>query len=75
VMKEPVVVAPKFRSFLSITDPNGVCGLMDCAVTVFVDEFGFFPTFSVVLRVLGRPERLSSSTDTRPVPFKNCCPA
>jgi hypothetical protein len=42
VMKEPVVVAPKFRSFSSITDPNGDCEQMDCSVTVFVDEFSNF---------------------------------
>jgi hypothetical protein len=38
---------------------------MDCSATVFMDEFSDFSTFSVVLLVLGRPER-SSSTDTRP---------
>jgi hypothetical protein len=39
---------------------------MDCSVTVVVDEFSNSLTFSVVLVVPGRPERLSSSTDTRP---------
>jgi hypothetical protein len=34
-------------------------------MTVSVDEFLNFSTFSVVLLVLGRPERSSSSTDTR----------
>jgi hypothetical protein len=37
-------------------DPNGVCELMDCSVTIFVDEFSIFATFSVVLLVLGRRE-------------------
>jgi hypothetical protein len=51
----------------SLTDPNGVCKLMDCLTTLFVDEFpNFFSTFSVVLLVLGRPDRSSSSTDTQP---------
>jgi hypothetical protein len=37
---------------------------MDCSAMVFVDEFfEFFSTFSVVLLMLGRPERLSSSTN------------
>jgi hypothetical protein len=29
----------------SITDPNGVCKLMDCSVMVFVEEFSIFSTF------------------------------
>jgi hypothetical protein len=37
---------------------------MDYLVTVFVDEFSDFLTYSVVLLVLGHPERLSSSADT-----------
>jgi hypothetical protein len=46
LMKGPVVVAPKCRSFSSITDPNGVCELIDCSATVFVDEFtNFFNSF------------------------------
>jgi hypothetical protein len=41
--------------------------------TVFVDEFSiFFSTFSVVLLVLGRPERSSSSNDTRPALKLEC---
>jgi hypothetical protein len=56
----------------SITDTNRVCNLMDCSATVFVDEFSnFFSSFSVVLLVLGRPER-SSSTDTRPALKREC---
>jgi hypothetical protein len=39
---------------------------MHCSAIVCVDEFSIFSTFSVVLLVLGRPEHLSSSTDTRP---------
>jgi hypothetical protein len=42
MMKEPVVVVPKFRSFSSITDPSGVCELMDCSAAVLVDEFSNF---------------------------------
>jgi hypothetical protein len=38
---------------------------MDCSVMVFMDEFSKLSTFSVVLLVLGCPERLSSSTDTQ----------
>jgi hypothetical protein len=38
---------------------------MDYSAMVFVDEFSKFSTFSVVLLVLGGPEYLSSSTDTR----------
>jgi hypothetical protein len=30
---------------------------MDCSATVFVDEFSIFSTFSVILLVLGHPER------------------
>jgi hypothetical protein len=46
---------------------------MDCLATVFVDEFlNFFSTFYIVLWVLGRPERLSSSTDTRPALKHEC---
>jgi hypothetical protein len=30
-----------------------------------LDEFSIFSSFSLVLLVVGRPERLSSSTDTR----------
>jgi hypothetical protein len=37
-----------------------------------VDEFSNFSTFSVVLLVLGRPERSSSSTDTRPAMKREC---
>jgi hypothetical protein len=35
----------------SITDPNGVCGLMDCSVMVFVDEFSNF--FNIICRFAG----------------------
>jgi hypothetical protein len=38
---------------------------MDCSATVFVMSSRIFSKFSVVLRVLGRPERSSSSTDIR----------
>jgi hypothetical protein len=38
---------------------------MDSSVTVFVDEFSDFFKISVVFLVLGHPECLSSSTDTR----------
>jgi hypothetical protein len=56
----------------SITDRNGVCEHMDCSTPVFVDEFSKFSTFSAVLLVLGRPERSSSSTDTRPALKREC---
>jgi hypothetical protein len=46
-----------------LSEPDGACKFMDSSATNFVDEFWYF---SVVLLVLGRPERLSSSTDTRP---------
>jgi hypothetical protein len=36
---------------------------MDFSATALVDVFSIFSTFSIVLLVLGRPER-SSSTDT-----------
>jgi hypothetical protein len=36
---------------------------MDGLATVSVDEFWNFSTFSVILLVLGHPERSSSSTD------------
>jgi hypothetical protein len=52
VMMEPVVVAPKFRSFPShissqafqnfITDPSGVCKFMDSSLMVFMYEFSNF---------------------------------
>jgi hypothetical protein len=45
---------------------------MDCLASVFVDVFSNFSTFSVVLLVLGRPERSSSSTDTRPDLKREC---
>jgi hypothetical protein len=38
---------------------------MDCTTTVFVDEFSNFFNIFVVFLALGRPEHLSSSTDTR----------
>jgi hypothetical protein len=38
--------------------------LMEYSVTVFVDEFSKFSTFSVVLPLLGRPEHLPSSSDS-----------
>jgi hypothetical protein len=38
---------------------------MDCSVTVFMDQFLNFSTFSVVFLVLGCPERLSSLADTQ----------
>jgi hypothetical protein len=47
-----------------MTDKNCVFELMDCLVTVFVDEFSSFSLFSVVLLVLGHPECLPSPTDT-----------
>jgi hypothetical protein len=56
----------------SITDPSGVCELMDCLAVVFVDEFSNFFNISVVLVVLGCPERSSSSTDTRPALKHEC---
>jgi hypothetical protein len=37
---------------------------MDYLEMVFMDEFSNFLTFSVILLVLGHPERLSSSADT-----------
>jgi hypothetical protein len=37
-----------------------------------VDEFSNFSTFSVVLLGLGRPVRLSFSTDTRPALKREC---
>jgi hypothetical protein len=43
---------------------HGACELMDSSAAVFVDEFSILSTFSVILLVLGHPERLSSSTDT-----------
>jgi hypothetical protein len=49
-----------------MTDPNGVCELMDRSATVFVAEFSNFSTFSVVLPVHGHPECSSFSTDTLP---------
>jgi hypothetical protein len=36
------------------------------------DEFSKFSTFSIVMLVLGRPERSSSSTDTRPALKPEC---
>jgi hypothetical protein len=45
---------------------------MGCSATVFVDQFSNFSTFSVLLLVLGRPERPSFTTDTRPA-FKHEC--
>jgi hypothetical protein len=39
---------------------------MDCLVTVFMDEFWNFSTFSVILLVLGHLECSSSSADTLP---------
>jgi hypothetical protein len=35
----------------SLTDPNGVCELMDCSATVFVDEFSNF--FNIFCRFAG----------------------
>jgi hypothetical protein len=77
MMKEPVVVAPKFQSFSSHIFSQAS---QNVTVKVRVDRHfrrkkftvnqwmssRNFSTFSVVLLVLGRPERLSSSTDTRP---------
>jgi hypothetical protein len=45
---------------------------MDSWATVFVDGSSIFSTFSVVLLVLGCPESLSSSTDTRPALKHEC---
>jgi hypothetical protein len=45
---------------------------MDCSAALFVDEFSNFSTFSVVLLMLGRPERSSSSTDTQPALKHEC---
>jgi hypothetical protein len=36
---------PFYYSEVSKTDPNGVCELMDCSATVFIDEFSIFSTF------------------------------
>jgi hypothetical protein len=50
-----------------MTDPNGVCELMDCSANVFVHKFSMlFSKFSAVLLMFGHPKRSSSSTDTRP---------
>jgi hypothetical protein len=65
MMKEPVVVASKFRSFSSITDPNGVRELTECSATVLIVNSQIFSTFSVVLLMLGHPECLSSSSDSQ----------
>jgi hypothetical protein len=45
---------------------------MDYSATVFMDKFSIFSTFSVDLLVLGRPEHLSSSNDTRPALKREC---
>jgi hypothetical protein len=45
---------------------------MDFSTTVFMDGFSSFSTFSVVLLVLGSPERSSSSSDTRPALKREC---
>jgi hypothetical protein len=45
---------------------------MNCSAIVFVDEFSIFSTVSVVLPVLGRPGRSSSSGDTRPALKHEC---
>jgi hypothetical protein len=42
VLKEPVTVFYKDPLANSITDPNGVCKLMDCSATVFMNEFSNF---------------------------------
>jgi hypothetical protein len=65
-MKEPAVIYVKVPSSLSVIDSSGVCKLMDCLATVFMDEFSNFFNILCLLLVLGRPERLSSSTDTQP---------
>jgi hypothetical protein len=56
----------------SISDPNVVCELMDCSVTVFVDEFSDSFNIFCCLLVLGRPEHSSSSTDTQPALKREC---
>jgi hypothetical protein len=59
-----------------MTDPSSVYKLMDYSAMDFVDEFSNFSTFSVILLVLGCPDRSSSSTDTQPAlkrEFRNCC--
>jgi hypothetical protein len=45
---------------------------MECSAIVFMDEFLNFFNISVVLLVLGRPERLSLSTDTQPALKREC---
>jgi hypothetical protein len=46
---------------------------MDCSATVFVDEFwNSFSTYSVILLVVGRPGRSSSSAETRPALKREC---
>jgi hypothetical protein len=59
-------------SWPTLIDPNGVCEFMDCSATVFAYEFSILSTFSVALMMLGRPERSSSSTDTRPALKREC---
>jgi hypothetical protein len=47
---------------------------MDYLVMVFVGEFSNFSIFSVVLLMLGCPERSSFSTDTQPALKCECSP-
>jgi hypothetical protein len=56
----------------SITDPSGVCKLMDCSAMVFVDDFSKF--FNIFCRFAGAwsPEHSSSSTDTQPALKLEC---
>jgi hypothetical protein len=68
-MIEPVVIAPKFWSFsLHIFSQAS----QNVTVKVEVDQDKFFSTFSVILLMLGCPESLSSSTDTRPALNHEC---
>jgi hypothetical protein len=50
VMKEQSGTCSDFLAN-SITDPNGVCELMDCSTTIFVDEFQNF--FNIFCRSVG----------------------
>jgi hypothetical protein len=45
---------------------------MDCSAMVFVDEFSNLSNTFCRFAGLGRPERLSSSTDTRPALKHEC---
>jgi hypothetical protein len=48
-----------------ITEPNGVCELMDRSATVFVEEVSiFFSTFSVIVLMLGRCVQAKIDADT-----------